>query len=239
MTHVVVLDSDETSGVILGEFLKQHAILVTQIAESRQIRRVLVQEIVDAFLIEVSTEDGVEIVRSVANLTDAPILITSRKQTTEDDRVDGLEAGASDYICQPYGNRELLARLKAAIRDRTKAKPERDRRSYKFNGNELLVYKRVLRLHDREDVKLTTAEFNLLSAFLQAPREVLSRERLLAASRVHSGEIFDRSLDSLVLRLRRRIERDPGKPELIRTARGVGYWFDSDVDYKERPRLKR
>ncbi|WP_428414839.1 winged helix-turn-helix domain-containing protein [Pararhizobium sp.] len=239
MTHVVVLDNDEETRATLGEVLKQHAFRVTSISENRQLRLVLSQEIVDAFLIEVSYDDGFGIVRSVAKLTDAPILITSGERTTEDDKVEGLEAGASDYICKPYGNRELVARLKAAIRDRTAPKLERIRRSYTFSGNELLVHQRVIRRHDREDVKLTTAEFNLLSAFLGAPREVLSRERLLAASRMHSGEIVDRSLDSLVLRLRRRIEDDPVKPELIRTARGVGYRFDSDVAYEERPRLKR
>jgi DNA-binding response OmpR family regulator len=237
MKHVLVLDSDQTIVMSVADFLGQHAIRTTPVAESRQLRRILSTEIVDALLIEVNSQDGIDVVRSMASITAAPILIISGERTAEDHKVEGLEAGASDYICSPFGKRELLARLNVAMRDRPIV--ERDRRSYSFSGSELFVQQKALRRPGLDEVKLTTAEFNLLTAFLGAPRQILSRERLLAASRIHSGEIFDRSLDALILRLRRKIERDPAKPNLIKTVRGSGYLFDSDVLYDDRPRLKR
>jgi two-component system OmpR family response regulator len=239
MKHVVVLGSDESGTVAIAEFLEQHAFRATITIEWKQLRKILSQEIVDAMLIEVITGDGVDVVRSLAALSDAPILIVSGERTTEQDKVEGLEAGASDYIAKPYGHQELLARIRAAMRNRTSPKLDRERRSYTFSGNELVVNQRLLKRPGYEDAKLTRAEFNLLSAFLSTPREVLSRERLLSASRMHTGEITDRSLDALVLRLRRRIERVPAKPELIKTVRGAGYRFESEVDYVEKPRLKR
>ncbi len=239
MKHVLVLESDQATRATLADFLGAHAIRATSVANTEQLRRVLSKEIVDALLIEVNSEDGVDVVRGVAALTDAPILIVSGERTAEDDRVEGLEAGATDYICGPFGQREFLARIHVAMRDHRSPRSGTDRRSYTFGQFELLVRQRILRREGFDDVKLTSAEYNLLTAFLAAPRETLSRERLLAASRVHSGEIVDRSLDPLVLRLRRKIERNPAKPELIRTARGIGYRFENDVAFEERPRLKQ
>jgi len=115
------------------------------------------------------------------------------------------------------------------MRDKLPANPMRDRRSYSFSGYDLSVRHRSLIHPARGEIGLTSAEFNLLTVFLADPGKILSRERLLAASRLHEGEIFDRSLDALILRLRRKIEIDPSKPLLIRTVRGTGYFFDSDV----------
>lgn len=239
MKHVLVLESDQSISLSLSEFLARNEIRTTSLDESRKVQRVLANEIVNALLIEVVSASDVEIVRELALMTDAPILIVSGERTTEDDKVQGLEAGAADYICKPFGYRELLARLNAAMRERPHARAQMDARSYSFAGYELSVRDRILTTPTNANVRLTIAEFNLLTAFLKAPRETLSRERLLAASRIHSGEIFDRSLDALILRLRRKIELNSTEPQLIRTERGAGYRFDSDVVLVERLRSKR
>ncbi|KAF5888479.1 winged helix-turn-helix domain-containing protein, partial [Rhizobium sp. PEPV16] len=107
---------------------------------------------------------------------------------------------------------------------------KKDRKIYSFGEWVLNVKLRRLTYGEDQEVKLTAGEFNLLAAFLRAPRQVLSREQLLSASRVHDEEVFDRSIDVLILRLRRKLERDPSKPTLIKTERGAGYVFDADVE---------
>jgi two-component system, OmpR family, response regulator len=97
----------------------------------------------------------------------------------------------------------------------------------------LNLKRRQLVYDSKEEIKLTAAEFNLLIAFLRAPRQILSREQLVSASRVHEEEIFDRSIDVLILRLRRKLEKDPSQPKLIRTERGAGYIFDAEVSVED------
>lgn len=99
-----------------------------------------------------------------------------------------------------------------------------------FRGLTLNLRQRRLISEEGNEVKLTAGEFNLLVAFLEKPRDVLSREQLLVASRVREEEVYDRSIDVLILRLRRKLEGDPTAPELIKTARGAGYFFDADVN---------
>ena len=229
MKHVLVLDRDQAKRVALTELLGQHGIRSTHVSERTHLLGVLSKEMVDALLIDVTSDETATFIHHLTSLTDAPILVVGAETTIEDDKVRGLEAGASDYICKPVGHRELVARLRAAMRDKLPANPMRDRRSYRFSGYDLSVRHRSLTHPARGEIGLTSAEFNLLTVFLADPGKILSRERLLAASRLHEGEIFDRSLDALILRLRRKIELDPAKPRLIRTVRGTGYFFDSDV----------
>lgn len=239
MKHIVVLESDDAARSDLVGFLALQTFRITQLSERPQLRQILSREIVDAVLIDVKSDEDVELVKDVSLLTDAPVLILSGNRINEDEKVRGLEAGAADYVCGPFGYRELSARLHAALRRTPNAKVERQRRSYKFCNYELAVQRRIVTRPDAVAVKLTTAEFNLLTAFLKSPRQVLTREELVSASRVHSGEIYDRSLDALILRLRRKIEVDPASPQVIITRRGVGYGLECDVQFDETPRLKR
>jgi len=216
----------------------QHDIRATHVNDGNHLLGVLSTDVVDALLIEMATDEMVDIIRHLTAVTHAPILVVGAEKTAEDVKVLGLEAGASDYICKPVGNRELVARLKAAMRDRLKSSLRRERRSYTFGGYELLLRQRLLTHSEAGEIKLTTAEFNLLTVFLANPRIILTRERLLSASRLHEGEISDRSLDALILRLRRKVEIDPAHPRLIRTVRGSGYLFDSDVAFEARGPLK-
>jgi two-component system, OmpR family, response regulator len=146
----------------------------------------------------------------------------------------GLELGADDYITKPFNPRELLARIRAVLRRYQTAGeilPARDekRRAYRFEGWELNLRTRRLTGPGQQRVELTNGEFSLLQAFCAAPQRVLTRDQLLELSRLNSAEVFDRSIDVQILRLRRKIERDPAQPEYIKTQRGAGYIFNAPV----------
>jgi len=161
-----------------------------------------------------------------------PILILSGK-AEEADLVMGLELAADDYITKPFRLRELLARIRAVLRrsQLVDANAQRDDqlRAYRFAGWELNLRLHRLTSPDGRRVELTNSEFNLLCAFLSAPQRVLSRDQLLERSRVHALEVYDRAIDVTMLRLRRKLERDPSNPELLLTERGVGYVFMAPV----------
>lgn len=240
MKHVLVVDDDSKFRGLLIDYLSQHAFRVTGVKDSHQLGAVLQTEQVDLVIVDLNLghEDGLEIVRTLSGKSDAPVIIISGDRLEETDKVVGLELGASDYLTKPFGLREFLARVRATLRVRPTPADRKDRKIYSFNGWALNIKKRQLTLDGESEVKLTAGEFNLLVAFLKAPRQVLSREQLLSASRVHDEEIFDRSIDVLILRLRRKLEVDPSNPQLIRTERGAGYLFDAEVTVDERRRPK-
>ena len=146
----------------------------------------------------------------------------------------GLELGADDYITKPFNPRELLARIRAVLRRYQTARevlPARnDARAYRFAGWELNRRTRKLLAPDGRRVELTNGEFNLLQVFCAAPQRVLSRDQLLDLSRLHNGEVYDRSIDVQILRLRRKVEPDPSRPAYIKTERGAGYVFSVPVE---------
>lgn len=144
MKHIVVLESDDAARSDLVGFLALQTFRITQLSERPQLRQILSREIVDAVLIDVKSDEDVELVKDVSLLTDAPVLILSGNRINEDEKVRGLEAGAADYVCRPFGYRELSARLHAALRRTPNAKVERQRRSYKFCNYELAVQRRIV-----------------------------------------------------------------------------------------------
>lgn len=237
MKHVVVIDRDhEMRGLIAG-YLSQHAFRVSAFGEIDEVGQIMTTEVVDVVIIDPEPDDvdgPHEMIKEVTLLAGAPIIIISGARIDEADKVRALELGASDYITKPLGMRELLARVRVATREKRLAKIELQRRAYRFNDLTLFVKQRVLRRPAFEDIRLPSAEFNLLAAFLKLPRRVLTRERLVTETRLNGGEIFDRSVDVLVLRLRRKIEEDPSNPMLIKTQRGAGYILDADVSVIER-----
>ena len=231
MKHVLVIDDDARMRRLLIDYLTQHAYRVTGIGGSRDLPRILTTDHVDLVVVDLNLghEDGLEIVRSLSQTSDASVIIISGDRLEEADKVVGLELGATDYITKPFGMREFLARVRASLREKPKFKAKTDRKTYSFGEWVLNVRLRKLVRSEALEVKLTAGEFNLLTAFLASPRQILSREQLLAASRVHNEEVFDRSIDVLILRLRRKLESDPSRPRLIKTERGAGYVLDADV----------
>jgi DNA-binding response OmpR family regulator len=164
----------------------------------------------------------------------ALIIVTGQRD--EADRVMGLEIAADDYVTKPFSNRELLARVRAVLR-RYHAKQAATallrgakRRAYRFAGWEFNAWARHLTNPQGERVALSNSEFNLLLAFCEAPQRVLSRDQLLDLSRLHGDEIFDRSIDVQIFRLRRKFGADDESQKLIRTERGAGYVFAAQVE---------
>ena len=231
MKHILVVEDDSKLRSMLVDYLTQHAFRATAAKDSHQLRQILSSDPADLVIVDLNLghEDGLEIVRALSTKSDAPIIIISGDRLDEADKVVGLELGASDYITKPFGLREFVARIRAALRVKPASPDKSDRRTYSFGDWTLNIKRRRLHSGSLGEVKLTAAEFNLLVAFLRSPRQVLSREQLLSASRVHNEEVFDRSIDVLILRLRRKLEVDQSNPKLIVTERGVGYIFDTDV----------
>ena len=178
-------------------------------------------------------EDGLDLLREVRAGSDMPVIIITGHRRDDIDRVVGLELGADDYVTKPFNLRELLARVRAVLRrfdgGRAAPPPDPERGRWQFSGWQLDRRTRRLTDPDGAPVALTNGEYALLVAFLDAPQRPLSREHLLLATRVHE-DVFDRSIDVQILRLRRKLERDPSTPRVIQTERGVGYVFAVPVE---------
>src|SRR6516165_2689363 len=178
-------------------------------------------------------DDGLDLLRNVRLNSELPVIIITGHRCDDIDRVVGLELGADDYLTKPFNLRELLARVRAVLRrfDAGRAAPARDpdRSRCRFSGWQLDRRTRRLTGPDGAPVPLTKGEYALLIAFLDAPQRPLSREHLLQATRMHE-DVFDRSIDVQILRLRRKLERDPNAPRIIQTERGVGYVFAVPVE---------
>jgi two-component system OmpR family response regulator len=234
--HVLVVDDDPAVRVMISDYLVNQNMRVSTAADGREMAGVLSAGGTDLVILDLKlgNEDGLELVRSLRADSDLPIIVLTGHRCDAVDRVVGLELGADDYMTKPVSLRELLARIRAILRrwESATRRPPQDtkRRLYRFAGWELSLRIRRLTSPAGEIVPLTSGELAVLTAFLQSPEQVLSREQLLAASRVHDNDVFDRSIDVQVLRLRRKIEVDPAAPELIKTERGAGYYFSVPVE---------
>lgn len=234
MTNILVVDHDASTRDLLVNYLSQHSFQIGTAESQTQINHLLSTRPADLVIVDVNREhNGLQFVRELCDAQEMPVIIISGDQVSESDKVAGLEFGATDYITKPFGLREVLARVRVALRDRHDRRPREQNKIYTFDGWRLNT--RLRRLCDTtgHDVKLTVGEFNLLVAFLQSPGEVLSREQLLLATRMHDQEVFDRTIDVLVLRLRRKLEADSASPKYIKTERRAGYVFDAEVAVNE------
>jgi two-component system, OmpR family, response regulator len=233
--HVLALDDDPAVRRLVAEYLGENDIRVTAVANGAELAAAMGREVVDAVILDLRLqgEDGMHIARRLRDESGIPILmLTGRAE--EADRVMGLELGADDYLTKPFSPRELLARVRALLRrakaQATVADAIAKARAYRFAGWELNIGLRKLKGPKGEAVELTNGEFRILAAFLAAPQRILTRDQLLDLSRVHNAEVYDRAIDIQILRLRRKIEKDPTRPQFIRTERGAGYVFSVDVD---------
>ncbi len=228
--HILALDDDPAVRDLVSEYLSQNELRVTAVASGRELDEAMARETVDLVVLDLRLqgEDGLQIARRLREASAIPILmLTGRAE--EADRVMGLELGADDYLTKPFSPRELLARIRALLRraraQSTVADAIAKVRAYRFGGWELNIGLRKLKSPKGETVDLSKGEFSLLTAFLASPQRVLSRDQLLEMSRLHNAEVYDRSIDIQILRLRRKIEADPAQPKFIATERGAGYVF--------------
>ena len=233
--HILVIDDDRAICELISEYLGSNDMRVTTGASGSELFHVMDRESIDLVILDLKLrgEDGMQLARATRERAAVPIvLLTGRRE--EADRVMGLELGADDYVTKPFSPRELLARVRAVLRryQVQATLPERDntRRAFRFAGWELNLRTRRLRAPGGEALELSNGEFSLLSAFCRAPQRVLSRDQLLSMSRLHEAEVYDRTIDVQIRRLRLKIESDSAKPLLIVTERGAGYRFASDVE---------
>lgn len=230
-SQVLVVDDDPAMREMLTRYLEGENFRVSAVVDGDGMARMLREAAVDLIILDMKlgAEDGFDLMRRLGSPPEAPIIVITGHRREEADRIVGLELGADDYLTKPFSPRELLARIRAVLRRvaTTRQRPPAKARHicYRFAGWELSTRTRRLTSPTGETVLLTAGEFNLLTAFLRSPQQVLAREQLLAASRVHDEEVFDRSIDVQILRLRRKLEQEPSEPKLILTERGAGYIF--------------
>ena len=230
-TRLLLVDDEAALREPLADYLVRQGFSVTEAASAAQARSLLKTELPDLVLLDIMMpgEDGLSLCRHLAEAHAIPtILLTAKGEAT--DRIVGLEIGADDYVVKPFEPRELVARIRSVLRRSAKgAGPEADDELFEFEGWRLDPLKR--RLCDPEGVmvSISSAEFRLLLAFLEHPRQVLDRDRLLDMVQGREAHLFDRAVDNQVSRLRRKIEADNRNPVLIQTVWGGGYMLAADV----------
>ena len=232
-THILVVDDHSEIRDLLKRFLEQHGLRVSCARDGKEMKRLLEEREFDLLVLDLMMpgEDGLTLCRELRVKSNLPIIMLTA-MGEETDRIIGLEMGADDYLAKPFNPRELLARIKAVMR-RTQAETqpaaETLTRDLRFDRWLLDVNRRELVDGDGVGLSLSTAEFDLLKVFLERPQRVLSRDQLLDLARGREAVAFDRAIDTLVSRLRRKLEREPKNPELIKTIWGGGYLFAADV----------
>lgn len=232
--HILVVDDHRDIRELLGRYLAQHGFRVSAAEDATAARRILKSAAIDLVVLDVMMpgEGGLQLTRSLREAGDMPIvLLTAMGEDT--DRIVGLEMGADDYIPKPFNPRELVARIRAVLRRAQSLPRPREPAAtagrLHFDRWQLDLARRELLDESGVAVPLSTGEFRLLAALLERPGLVLTRDQLLDLTRGRSAGLFDRSIDNQISRLRRRIERDPARPELIKTVRGDGYSFVGQV----------
>lgn len=232
-TQILLIDDEPTLREPLAEYLTGQGFLVTQVHSAAGARTLLTENTPDIVLLDIMMpgEDGLSLCRHLVETRQLPVIfLTARSEPT--DRIIGLELGADDYIVKPFEPRELVARIRTVLRRVGRGvQPHREAEDwhYSFEGWTLDPLKRKLTDADGVTVPISTAEFRLLRAFLDAPRTVMDRDLLLDLVQGRSAHLFDRAVDNQVSRLRRKIEADTRDPQLILTVRGGGYRFAANV----------
>lgn len=226
---ILVVEDDGDTRMLIGRFLRENGYRVLATRDGREMWEVMKQLPIDLVLLDVMLPgtSGLDLCRELRTRSQVPIIMLTARGS-ETDRVLGLELGADDYIAKPFSRPELLARIRAVLR-RASLPVDTARsvgsRRIGFDGWMLDTARRELIAPDGAGIDLSAAEYDLLLAFIEHPQRVLSRDQLLELSRNRAGDVFDRSIDVLVGRLRRKIEPDDGSPVLIKTLRGAGYMF--------------
>jgi two-component system, OmpR family, response regulator len=220
--HILIVDDHREVRELVSRALGKEGFRVSTVGDGRGMHKALADSRIDLILLDLMLpgEDGLSLCRGLRAQSDIPIIMLTAKGD-EVDRVIGLEMGADDYLPKPFGSRELIARIRAVLRRGARepaargdaAQPKR----YRFDRWTLDTGARELLREDGVSIALSTGEFDLLLALVERPQRVLSREQLLDLARGRSAHLFDRSIDTQISRLRKKIEEDPAEPKIIKT----------------------
>lgn len=231
--HILIVDDHREIRELVSRSLVKEGFRASSAGDGKAMRKVLADSSIDLIILDLMLpgEDGLAICRALRAESDIPIIMLTAKGD-EIDRVIGLEMGADDYLPKPFGSRELISRIRAVLRrSRMPAIPD-DRQKpkrYLFDRWSFDAESRDLLRDDGVVVPLSTGEYDLLLAFIERPQRTLNRDQLLDLARGRAANAFDRSVDTQVSRLRKKIESDPGDPKIIKTVWGGGYVFTPTV----------
>jgi two-component system phosphate regulon response regulator OmpR len=241
-TQIVVVDDEPELCVMIAEYLGRHGFTVRTAGNAGEMDAHLAISLPDLLILDVNMpgENGFSVARRIRAHSEVPILMLTAADDVVD-RVVGLELGADDYVTKPFDLRELRARIQTILRRDARARAPAattpaaatSATSTPAGASTLVPFgdllldldaRRLLRA-DGAELELTAMEFDLLAAFARNPNRVLTRERLLDLAHHRDGDVFDRSIDVRITRIRRKVERDPARPRIIKTMRGAGYMF--------------
>lgn len=236
--HIAVVDDEAQIREAVGEYLELHGFKISLAEGGEALREIMANgDPVDLVILDLNMpgEDGLSIARYLREHSDIGIIIlTAAGQTL--DRIIGLEIGADDYMGKPFDLRELLARTKSVLRRMPRrgatGPTSGESAAHEVAIGHLVINTDMHKLLDEngEEIPLTSMEYDLLHVFARHPNRVLSRDQLLDMSHSQNSDPFDRSIDVRIARLRRKIEKDPSKPQILKTIRGAGYMFVCDAD---------
>lgn len=232
--HILVIDDDNDIRKPLAEYLRRRGFRTSVAADGREMDGVLATSSIDLVVLDVMMpgEDGFSICRRLQETTQMPVILLTAL-TENADRIVGLELGADDYVNKPFDPRELVARIRAVLRRSRMLPPRRqhghglvrfDRWRFDFSRKEIVG-------PDDVAVRLSSGEHLLLTSFIEHAGVTLSRDQLLDLTRGRESQPFDRSIDNQVSRLRRKLEADPGVPQIILTEWGGGYVFAAELEW--------
>jgi len=227
-TRILVVDDDPDLRWMVEKYLSKHEFEITLAEDGEKMRAVLEQQSFDLAILDINLpgEDGLSLARYLRENYQIGIIMLSAAAEVFD-RIVGLEMGADDYVTKPFEPRELLARVKSVLRRVHGATERAQAPDTRLRFGEYTLDLEAHQLLDSNDaaVALTSMEFDLLKAFAENPNKVLDRDRLLSLSHNRDWDPFDRSIDIRITRLRRKIEVEPSRPQIIKTVRGAGYIF--------------
>ena len=236
-TRILVVDDDQRLRDLLVRYLGGEGYEVKAVPEASGMDKQLARERYDLIVLDLMLpgEDGLAICRRLRGQNNAPAIIMLTAKGDDVDRIVGLEMGADDYLPKPFNPRELLARINAVLRRRAPAgvpgAPTATTATFQFGKFSLNLSTRTL-TREGKPVPLTTGEFSVLKVLVQHPREPMSRDKLMELARGREYEVFDRSIDVQISRLRKIVEEDPSHPKHIQTVWGFGYVFVPDDQTK-------
>ncbi|HWS14158.1 MAG TPA: two-component system response regulator OmpR [Rhodocyclaceae bacterium] len=231
--RILVVDDDRRLRDLLTRYLGEQGFSVKAVENAEAMDRALARELYDLIVLDLMMpgEDGLAACRRLRGGGNAIPIIMLTAKGDDVDRIVGLEMGADDYLPKPFNPRELVARIHAVLRRRPPAAPpgapSSEAETASFGRIVLNLATRSMQ-RDGQDVPLTTGEFALLKTLVQHPRQPLSRDKLMELARGREYEVFDRSIDVQISRLRKLVEEDPGQPRFIQTVWGFGYVFVPD-----------